>query len=92
METPETQAKLTFDQLPEAVSFLINEISEMKNLISKQTIVEPPKRRPIGVYEASKFIKKGIGTIYNLTSAKKIPHYKQGLNSTFLKTNYWTIL
>jgi hypothetical protein len=27
---------------------------------------------------ASKILCKGIGTIYNLTSANKIPHYKQG--------------
>jgi hypothetical protein len=47
-------------------------------MIEKQTVVEPPKRRPIGIYEASKIIKKGIGTIYNLTSAKKIPHHKAG--------------
>jgi hypothetical protein len=74
METQELQPKLTFEQLPEAVTFLINEISELKNLISQKA----QKRIPIGVYEASKIIKKGIGTIYNLTSAKKIPHHKQG--------------
>ena len=78
METQEPQAKLTFEQLPEAMTFLINEISELKKMMNKQIVIEPPKRRPIGIYEASKIIKKGIGTIYNLTSANKIPHYKQG--------------
>jgi hypothetical protein len=78
METPETQSKLTFDQLPEAVTFLINEVSELKNLINQKIHTEPKKRRPLGVYEASKIIKKEIRTIYNLTSAKKIPHHKRG--------------
>jgi hypothetical protein len=78
METQETQSKLTFEQLPEAMAFLISEISEMKKLINDKISVEPKKRRPLGIYEASKIIKKEISTIYNLTATKKIPHYKRG--------------
>jgi hypothetical protein len=78
METQETQQKITFEQLPEAIGVVLSEISELKKLINEKISVEPKKRRPIGIYEASKFIKKEISTIYNLTSTKKIPHHKKG--------------
>jgi hypothetical protein len=72
------QPELTLEQLSKTVIFLTNEIAELKTKINLQVSSEPRKRHPVGIYEASKIIKKGIGTIYNLTSKNKIPHYKNG--------------
>jgi len=78
METYQKLLNLTPEQLAGVLTGIIKEIAEVKFLINQKNEAEPPKRRPIGVYEASKIIKKEIRTIYNLTSAKKIPHYKRG--------------
>jgi len=80
METQLLKTKLAFEQLPEVIVQLINEVTELKTLIKLQvtTNSEPEKRQLIGIYKASKCIGKSIGTIYNLTSTNKIPHYKNG--------------
>jgi len=70
----EKQEKI-YQMFCEVVGLIIVVILE---LMDQKNAIKPPKRRPIGVYEASKIIKKEIRTIYNLTSAKKIPHYKRG--------------
>jgi excisionase family DNA binding protein len=75
METKGIQDKSTFEQLSETVLVLVKEISELKSIVSLQPT---SKRRPIGVFEASKILCKQIGTIYNLTSADKIPFHKMG--------------
>jgi c-di-AMP phosphodiesterase-like protein len=92
MEPQNTHSKLTFEQLPEAVSHLISEVSELKNLISQKNAAEQKKRRPIGIYEASKILKKEIGTIYNLTSTKKIPHHKRGHQLYFFEDELLTYI
>ena len=80
METQETQKKQeeNFQMFCKLLGVIALGIIEMKELMDQKIAVKSPKRRPIGVYEASKIIKKEIRTIYNLTSAKKIPHYKRG--------------
>jgi excisionase family DNA binding protein len=78
MTTPASQSKFTFEQLPEVIASLINEVAELKILIQLQVTAEPDKHFPVGIYKASKIIGKSIGTIYNLTSTKKIPYYKDG--------------
>lgn len=80
METRLPKTDITFEQLPAAVTFLISEIADLKRLLQLQIIVksEPEKRQLIGVYKAAKVIGKSIGTLYNLTSSKKIPFYKDG--------------
>jgi excisionase family DNA binding protein len=76
METPKT--KLNFEQVPEALAYLIDEVAELKNYAKMQFIAEPEKRRPISIQQASKIIGKAIQTIYGLVCTKKIPYYKQG--------------
>ena len=78
METKKTQTKLTFDQVPEAVAHLVDEVASIKELVRLQVHHEPEKRRPISIQKASKLIGKAIQTIYGLVSAKQIPYYKKG--------------
>jgi excisionase family DNA binding protein len=78
MNTQNPQTKLSFDQMPEAITFLVNEMVELKKIVQQNGISAPIKRQPIGIYQASKIIGKAIQTIYGLVSAKKIPYYKQG--------------
>jgi excisionase family DNA binding protein len=78
METQNTKTKLSFEQVPEAVAHLVDEVANLKELVRLQVHHEPEKRRPISIQQASKIIGKATQTIYGLVSAKKIPYYKQG--------------
>jgi hypothetical protein len=85
METQNPKTKLSFEQMPEALAYLIDEVAQLKKLSQMQVIAEPEKRRPIGVYQASKIIGKAVQTIYGLVCAKKIPFYKQGKQLYFFE-------
>jgi hypothetical protein len=81
----ETKTKLNFEQMPEALAYLIDEVAQLKKLSQMQVIAEPEKRRPIGIHIASKITGKAIQTLYGLCCAKKIPYYKQGGNLYFFE-------
>ena len=77
-ETQTPTTKLTFEQLPEAVEFLLKEIAELKSLTTSNICFDTDKHRLVNANQASVILKKCIGTIYNLTSANKIPFFKFG--------------
>lgn len=70
--------EITFDNLPEAVGYLVNEINEIKSFISRQR--EPPKGKnlPVGIDEACQIVGKAKSTIYTLVQKRLIPCYKVG--------------
>jgi excisionase family DNA binding protein len=78
METQKPQTKLSFEQMPEAIAYLVDEVKNLKTLVQLQVHVQPEKRLPISIQQASKILNKAIQTIYSLTSTKQIPFYKQG--------------
>lgn len=70
---------LTFEQLPEAVTTLTKEVSELKNLIiTKQE--QPTKEQPetlLNVQEAAEFLKLEVPTIYSKVSRGELPVMKR---------------
>jgi excisionase family DNA binding protein len=69
---------ISFDNLPEAVGYLIKEISEMKEFISQQRNPSQGKRLPVGIDDACKIIGKAKPTVYSLVQKRLIPCYKVG--------------
>jgi hypothetical protein len=86
METKNSTTKLTFDQMPEALAYLVDEVANLKTLLQIQVTSEPEKEKPIGVCQAAKFVDKAVQTLYGLCSAGKIPYYKKGKQLYFLKS------
>jgi len=78
MEAKKTQTKLTFEQMPEAIAYLVDEVAGIKELVRTQVHAQPEKRLPISIQKASKLIGKAIQTIYGLTASGGIPRYKKG--------------
>ncbi len=70
--------EVTFETLPRAVAFLIEEVSILKSLLENQQPVVPEKRLPIGLPEAKQILQKAESTIYRLVGNGTLPHYKQG--------------
>ena len=79
---------LTFDQLPDAVAMLTNEVSELKKLLlekSDQQLTETPERLLI-VQEAAKFLNLTVPTIYSKVSRGELPVMKRGKRLYFSST------
>jgi len=77
--------KITFDKLPEAVAFLIQEVSQIRELVEKNKPQSVEKRRPIEIDEACSLVKKAKPTIYALVRKGLIPCYKNGKKLYFFE-------
>jgi len=70
--------EITFDNLPEAVGYLIKEIGEIKEIMSQQRKPPQSKRLPIGIDDACRIVGKAKSTIYVLVQKRLIPCCKVG--------------
>ena len=73
------EQKLTFDQLPNAVTMLIREVSELKRLlIEKQdnTPTEQPEKL-LTIQEAAQFLNLTVPTMYSKVSRGELPFMKR---------------
>jgi len=70
--------EITFDRLPEAIAYLIKEVSRLRKLVEEKQKPIITKRTPIGIDEACEIIKKAKPTIYTLVRKKLLPCYKNG--------------
>ena len=70
---------LTFDQLPEAVTMLTKEVSELKHLlIEKQEQPTPEPEKLLTVQETAEFLNLTVPTIYSKTCKGELPVMKRG--------------
>jgi excisionase family DNA binding protein len=79
---------LTFDQLPNAVTMLIKEVSELKSLLiekQEQTPITPPEQL-LTIQEAAEFLSLTVPTIYSKVNRKELPFMKRGKRLYFSST------
>lgn len=77
---------LTFDQLPEAVTMLTRQVSELTRLITeKQQPTENPERL-LTVQETAEFLSLSVPTIYSKVSRSELPVMKRGKRLYFSST------
>ena len=81
--------EITFDKLPQAITYLIEQVAELKQMVLKLQPTQSEKHVLIEIDNASRIIKKAKSTIYTLVRKGLLPYYKKGRNSTFTKMNYW---
>lgn len=68
----------TFDNLPKAVDYLIQEVETIKAYVMKSRETPPGKNRPIGMSEACLILGKARSTIYALVRKGLLPCCKAG--------------
>lgn len=70
----------TFDNLPQMVMSLYNEISELKSLLLKNQVNEKAEipERFLNIQEAAKLLGLTKSTLYTKVSRNEVPHFKQG--------------
>lgn len=74
------QQGLTFEQLPDAVTMLTKEVSELKRLLIEtqaQTPTDEPEKF-LNIEEAADFLRLAIPTVYSKVSRGELPVMKQG--------------
>ena len=82
--------RLTFENLPEAVRHLINDVEVIKNLLLNQSADNTPiavttdtDSDILNVEQVAKKSGYKKGTIYNKTHNREIPHFKRGSRVLF---------
>lgn len=82
------QLELTEKSLPKAVSYLINEVADMRatlDNIEKQLGLGENKHRPILIDQAAEILHMKVGTVKRLVEERNIPHYKREHNIYFFE-------
>lgn len=78
--------KISFDNLPQAVAHLVNELETIKSLVEKTQRPQVKEQRiPIGIDEACKLIGKAKPTVYTLVRKRILPSYKNGKKLYFFR-------
>jgi len=79
---------LTFDKLPEAVTMLAKEVSELKALLLKQS--EQPSTEPqdelLTIQQASELLNLSVPTLYSKVSKREISSMKRSKRLYFSRT------
>jgi len=79
--------QISFDKLPEAVAYLIKEVTQIKEMVEcnqNQNSIST-KRVPIGIDEACQIIGKAKPTVYALVRKRLLPCYKNGKKLYFFE-------
>jgi len=76
---------LTFDQLPKAVSELLEKVSKIEDILSHDHANEQDDDSFFSIKQASAFLNLSISTIYGKVCRREIPVSKQGRNCTLIK-------
>jgi excisionase family DNA binding protein len=66
--------KLTFEQIPQAVTDLQVAVAELKQILINTP--EKSNNKPLNIKEAAAFINMSVPTLYGLVSNQKIPFHK----------------
>ena len=70
---------ITHDNIPKALTYLINEVSELKDLFRKQEPQpEKDKQEFLTLKQVCELTGYAAPTIYGLIGKKAIPHFKKG--------------
>lgn len=78
---------LTFDKLPEAVTMLTKEVSELKRLfIEKQDLPTEQLEQLLTIQEAAEFLSLTVPTMYSKVSKGELPVMKRSKRLYFSRT------
>lgn len=72
-------AKINFENLPQAVSLLLEKVDSLTMLLeNKSNNPNTVSNKPLSIQEAAKFLKLSVPTIYGMVSRREIPFSKLG--------------
>lgn len=79
------EEKITFEQLPQAVSLLIGEVKELKDLLRNSNIAVEPSDRWFNLQELCEYLPDHPAkqTVYGWIAQRSIPYHKTGKKLQF---------
>jgi excisionase family DNA binding protein len=77
--------EITFDSLPQAVAYLVDEVAAIKLLVENHQTPPPIRRVPISIDDACRIISKAKPTVYALVRKRSFPCYKNGKKLYFFE-------
>ena len=82
--------RIGFDQLPEAVATLLNEVRDLKQLVSEGLTSPAPAENPVwmDLAQLCEYLpdKPSKATVYGWVCARTIPYHKKTKKLSFLKS------
>lgn len=79
--------KLTFEQLPEAVTLLLEKVNRIEQLLTGKTNDIQPLKDMLTTKEAAEFMGVSLSTVYKMTHKSEVPVYKPSGKKVYLKRN-----
>lgn len=76
---------LKFEELPNAVAILLNEVKELKTLLLQKDNTQPEEVKPIGIKDVSTITGLTVPTLYGYCQRNEIPYSKKGNRLYFFK-------
>ena len=70
--------EITFDKLPQAITYLTEQVAELKQLVSELQPLQSEKHLLVGIDDACRIIQKAKPTVYALVRKGLLPSYKKG--------------
>jgi excisionase family DNA binding protein len=84
---------LTFDQLPNSVSSLIQKMESIERLLTEKTTPTPTDQKELlSMKEAAKFLNLSTATIYSKVSRRELPVLKQNNRLYFMQSELMNYL
>ena len=82
------EEKLTFEQLPQAVAYLIGEVKELKVILRNTSTTIEPTDRWLNLQELCEYLpdRPARQTVYGWIGQNYIPYHKKGKKLQFLKS------
>uniref|UniRef100_UPI0040488D11 helix-turn-helix domain-containing protein n=1 Tax=Mariniflexile sp. TaxID=1979402 RepID=UPI0040488D11 len=77
---------LRFEQLPNVVATLTNEVRELKALLLNKAGDNTEIETPLNIKEVSKLTELSVPTLYGYVQRNEIPFYKKGNRLKFFKS------
>lgn len=78
--------KLTFEQLPVAITEILERVKRIESLLTGEKIASDIQGEMLDIKEASAFLKLAVATIYSKVCRGEIPATKPGRQLYFNKT------
>lgn len=82
--------EITFDKLPQAITYLTEQVAELKQLVSELQLPQLEKHQLVGIDDACRIIQKAKPTIYALVRKGLLPSYKKGKKLYFYEDELLT--
>ncbi|MDR2811266.1 MAG: helix-turn-helix domain-containing protein [Tannerellaceae bacterium] len=82
--------EITFDKLLQAITYLTEQVAELKELVSELQPAQSEKHVLVGIDDACRIIQKAKPTVYALVRKGLLPSYKKGKQLYFYEDELLT--